>query len=112
MKQDNNLPICGSVKARGGLYETFTFAEEINNDWNLGSDSGTSFLHRQENLLGDKDCSEILFCPLRSCSLGSLDSLDSLCSRSLRSVSSVSLSRIMDGFKIVKVVLLLNEKEK
>ena len=54
MKQDNNLPICGSVKARGGLYETFTFAEEINNDWNLGSDSGTSFLDAiHEGLMED-----------------------------------------------------------
>ena len=29
IKQDNHLAVCGSVKARGGLFETFAFADRI-----------------------------------------------------------------------------------
>ena len=28
IKEDSHLPVCGSVKARGGLFETFAFAED------------------------------------------------------------------------------------
>ena len=29
LKEDSKLAVCGSVKARGGLYETFAFAESV-----------------------------------------------------------------------------------
>ena len=54
IKEDNKLAVCGSVKARGGLYETFAFAEKINNDWILDDDSQISLLSAiQEGLMED-----------------------------------------------------------
>ena len=42
IKEDSKLAVCGSVKARGGLYETFKYAEDVNLDWSLDDDSSSS----------------------------------------------------------------------
>jgi len=42
IKEDSKLAVCGSVKARGGLYETFKYAEDVNLDWSLDDDDGSS----------------------------------------------------------------------
>ena len=54
IKEDSKLAVCGSVKARGGLYETFVFAQKINNDWSLDADNKTPLLDAiKEGLMED-----------------------------------------------------------